>query len=52
MLLGVDGVVVKTHGKSDASTYEHALLYLVEQVSNYDRQALIDFIDPVRKGIA
>ncbi len=52
MLLGVDGVVVKTHGKSDASTYEHAMSYLVEQVSNYDRKALIDFIGPMRSTIA
>ena len=52
MLLGVDGVVVKTHGKSDASTYEHAMLYLVEQVRNYDRKALMDFIRPMQSAIA
>mgnify|MGYP000032353406 FL=1 len=52
MLLGIDGVVVKTHGKSDVSTYEFAMGYLVEQARNHDREALIRQILPMQKAIA
>lgn len=52
MLLGLNGIVVKTHGKSDASTYEYALQYLVRQVRNYDRRALIDQISALQGAIA
>jgi phosphate acyltransferase len=48
LLLGVDGIVVKTHGKSDASTYEYAMRYLLRQVQNHDRSALIEQISRVQ----
>jgi len=52
MLLGIDGVVVKTHGKSDESTFEHAMRYVVEQARNHDREALIQQIIPMQAAIA
>jgi len=36
LLLGIDGVVVKTHGSSDTRTYLHALNYVLEQLSSYN----------------
>lgn len=52
MLLGIDGVVVKTHGKSDESTFEHAMCYLAKQAVNHDREALIRQIMPMQAAIA
>ncbi|WP_281423902.1 phosphate acyltransferase PlsX [Oceanobacter mangrovi] len=52
MLLGIDGVVVKTHGKSDESTFEHSLGYLVKQAQNHDRESLIKQIMPMKAAIA
>ena len=52
LLLGVDGVVVKTHGKSDVSTYEYALQYLLRQVQNHDRSSLIEQISHAQGVIA
>ncbi len=39
MLLGVNGHVAKTHGKSDETTFRFALEYLVRQIRNRDQQA-------------
>lgn len=36
VLLGVNGVVVKTHGHSDARTFIHALHYVVQQLQHQD----------------
>lgn len=40
LLLGVDGVVVKTHGSSDTRTYLHALQYVLEQLASYDANTM------------
>ncbi len=39
MLLGVNGHVAKTHGKSDETTFRYALEYLVRQVRQRDQMA-------------
>lgn len=40
LMLGVDGVVVKTHGSSDTRTFLHALHYVSEQAAAFNREAL------------
>lgn len=40
MLLGIDGVVVKTHGSSDIRTYLHALNYVLEQLACYNADTM------------
>lgn len=36
LLLGIDGMVVKTHGGSDVRTFFHALDYVLNQVERFD----------------
>ncbi|WP_430462484.1 phosphate acyltransferase PlsX [Thalassolituus sp. LLYu03] len=40
MLLGVNGVVVKTHGNSDARAFRYALKYLHEKAARFDGDKL------------
>lgn len=40
LLLGIDGVVVKTHGCSDTRTYLHALNYVLEQLACYNAETM------------
>ena len=41
LLLGLDGVVVKTHGKSNERAYRHALEYLLQKVERFDKPRLL-----------
>lgn len=36
LLLGINGLVVKTHGSSDVRTFEYALHYLLEQLEHHE----------------
>lgn len=47
MLLGVNGVVVKTHGNSDVRTFNHALHYVLEQLKYHDSAALQQNLDSI-----
>lgn len=40
LLMGINGVVVKTHGNSDVRTFNHALHYVLEQIEHYDGLAI------------
>ncbi len=40
LLLGIKGIVVKTHGSSDARTFRYALRYLNEKTRNFDAEQL------------
>ena len=40
LLLGVQGVVVKTHGKSDERAFRYALEYVLRQLNHYDAGVL------------
>lgn len=40
LLLGLQGMVVKTHGKSDARAFRYALQYLHDKARRYDQQRL------------
>ena len=51
MLLGVNGVVVKTHGNSDARAFRYALKYLHEKASRFDGAALVNTLEQFRNNI-
>ena len=42
LLLGIRGVVVKTHGKSDERAFRYALNYVLRQLEHYDAERLSD----------
>ena len=44
LLLGVNGVVVKAHGNSDAQSFESALNVLYKMIKN-------DVVNEIKKGI-
>ncbi|MAQ99205.1 MAG: hypothetical protein CMI00_01570 [Oceanospirillaceae bacterium] len=51
MLLGVNGHVAKTHGKSDERTFRYALEYLVGQIRSRDQQAFVDEYQALSAGL-
>ncbi len=45
LLLGLKGVVVKTHGKSDARTFRYALRYLHQKAQHFDAEKLTEYLE-------
>ena len=52
LLLGIDGVVVKTHGCSDTRTYLHALNYVLEQLSSYNSESMQQTLNSLQEKAA
>lgn len=51
LLLGVDGVVVKTHGSSDTHTYLHALNYVLKQLDYYNAQTMQQTLSSLQEKV-
>lgn len=49
LLLGIDGIVVKTHGGSDARTFEYALDYVLQQIEQHNSQAMQESLNHLLK---
>ena len=50
VLLGLKGVVVKTHGKSDARAFRYALRYLHKTSANFHLDKLTECVDKTRQS--
>lgn len=48
LLLGVKGLVVKTHGKSDARAFRYALSYVLQQLEHHDAAALSESLQALQ----
>ena len=51
LMLGVDGIVVKTHGSSDNRTFLHALNYVSQQAEAFDKPALEQALHELQEKI-
>ncbi|WP_228346724.1 phosphate acyltransferase PlsX [Venatoribacter cucullus] len=51
LLLGVNGVVIKTHGKSDARAFRHALRYVLQQLEQHNAAALSDSLQMLQSRL-
>ncbi len=52
LLLGIRGVVVKTHGKSDERAFRYALNYVLRQLEHYNAEQLADSLNGLHERIA